>query len=100
MRFQRQFAPAVRAEGRRTQPLEFDALSGLGIQGHHRRSRPGASSGFPGRRSRPFRAIASISRIGGIRGGGRELPEVLSEGETLDEAKANLLDALTQVMAY
>ena len=26
-----------------------------------------------------------------------ELPEVFSEGETLDEAKANLLDALTQV---
>jgi predicted RNase H-like HicB family nuclease len=29
-----------------------------------------------------------------------ELPEVFSEGETLDEAKANLLDALTQVMEY
>jgi len=29
-----------------------------------------------------------------------ELPEVFSEGETLDDAKANLLDALTQVMAY
>jgi len=27
-----------------------------------------------------------------------ELPEVFSEGETLEEAKANLLDALTQVM--
>jgi predicted RNase H-like HicB family nuclease len=27
-----------------------------------------------------------------------ELPEVLSEGQTLDEAKANLLEALTQVM--
>jgi len=29
-----------------------------------------------------------------------ELPEVFSEGETLEEAKANLLDALTQVMEY
>ncbi|HQL78905.1 MAG TPA: type II toxin-antitoxin system HicB family antitoxin [Verrucomicrobiota bacterium] len=29
-----------------------------------------------------------------------ELPEVFSEGETLKEAKANLLDALTQVMEY
>jgi len=29
-----------------------------------------------------------------------ELPEVFSEGENLDEAKANLLDALTQVMEY
>jgi predicted RNase H-like HicB family nuclease len=29
-----------------------------------------------------------------------ELPEVFSEGETLDEAKTNLLDALTQVMEY
>jgi predicted RNase H-like HicB family nuclease len=29
-----------------------------------------------------------------------ELPEVFSEGESLDEAKANLLDALEQVMEY
>ena len=29
-----------------------------------------------------------------------ELPEVFSEGETLEEAQANLLDALTQVMDY
>jgi predicted RNase H-like HicB family nuclease len=29
-----------------------------------------------------------------------ELPEVFSEGESLDQAKANLLDALTQVMDY
>ena len=29
-----------------------------------------------------------------------ELPEVFSEGETLDDAKANLLDALAQVMEY
>ena len=29
-----------------------------------------------------------------------ELPEVFSEGETLGEAKVNLLDALTQVMEY
>jgi len=29
-----------------------------------------------------------------------ELPEVFSEGETLEEAKANLLDALTEIMEY
>jgi predicted RNase H-like HicB family nuclease len=29
-----------------------------------------------------------------------ELPEVFSEGETKDEATANLLDALEQVMEY
>ena len=29
-----------------------------------------------------------------------ELPEVFSEGETVEEAKANLLDALTQVLEY
>jgi predicted RNase H-like HicB family nuclease len=29
-----------------------------------------------------------------------ELPEVFSEGETLEEAKTNLLDALIQVMDY
>ena len=29
-----------------------------------------------------------------------ELPEVFSQGETFEEAKANLLDALTQIMEY
>jgi predicted RNase H-like HicB family nuclease len=29
-----------------------------------------------------------------------ELPEVFSEGETIEEARTNLLDALTQVMEY
>ena len=29
-----------------------------------------------------------------------EWPEVFSEGETVEEAKSNLLDALTQVMEY
>jgi len=29
-----------------------------------------------------------------------ELPEIFSEGETMDEARANLWDALEQVMAY
>ena len=29
-----------------------------------------------------------------------ELPDVFSEGETLDEARANLLDALELVMSY
>ena len=29
-----------------------------------------------------------------------ELPEIFSEGETVDKARANLWDALEQVMAY
>ena len=29
-----------------------------------------------------------------------EMPEIFSEGETVEHAKANLLDALTQVMEY
>ena len=29
-----------------------------------------------------------------------EMPEVFSEGETVDEARANLWDAFEQVMAY
>lgn len=29
-----------------------------------------------------------------------ELPEVFSEGETIEEAKENLLDALNQIMEY
>ena len=29
-----------------------------------------------------------------------ELPEVFSEGETIDEAKANLVNALAEVMEY
>ena len=29
-----------------------------------------------------------------------ELPQVFSEGETLEEARTNLLDALVQVMEY
>jgi predicted RNase H-like HicB family nuclease len=29
-----------------------------------------------------------------------ELPEIFSEGETVEDAKANLLDALAQVMEY
>ena len=29
-----------------------------------------------------------------------ELPEIFSEGETMDEARANLWDALEQVMTY
>jgi predicted RNase H-like HicB family nuclease len=29
-----------------------------------------------------------------------ELPDVFSEGENLDEAKANLVDALMEVLAY
>lgn len=29
-----------------------------------------------------------------------ELPEIFSEGESVDEARSNLLDALTQVMEF
>ena len=40
------------------------------------------------------------AREGGYTCHFEELPEVFSEGETLDEAKANLLDALTEIMEY
>jgi len=37
---------------------------------------------------------------GGFTCGFEELPDVFSEGETLDEAKVNLFDALELVMEY
>jgi predicted RNase H-like HicB family nuclease len=45
-------------------------------------------------------AVFEPAPEGGFTCGFEELPEVFSEGETLEEAKANLLDALTQVMEY
>jgi antitoxin HicB len=45
-------------------------------------------------------AVFEPAQEGGFTCHFEELPEVFSEGETLEEAKANLLDALTQVMEY
>ncbi len=45
-------------------------------------------------------AVFEPAPEGGYTGHFEELPEVFSEGETLDEAKGNLLDALAQVMEY
>lgn len=45
-------------------------------------------------------AVFSPATEGGYTCHFEELPEVFSEGETLEEAKANLLDALEQVMAF
>jgi len=45
-------------------------------------------------------AVFEPAREGGFTCHFEELPEVFSEGETLDEAKANLVDALAQVMEY
>lgn len=45
-------------------------------------------------------AVFALAPEGGYTCRFEELPEVFSEGETLDEAKANLLDALTQVLEY
>lgn len=45
-------------------------------------------------------AVFEPAPEGGYTSHFEELPEVFSEGETLAEAKANLMDALTQVMEY
>jgi predicted RNase H-like HicB family nuclease len=45
-------------------------------------------------------AVFEPAPEGGYTSHFEELPEVFSEGETVEEAKANLLDALTQVMEY
>lgn len=45
-------------------------------------------------------AIFEPAPEGGYTCSFEELPEVFSEGETLEEAKSNLLDALAQVMEY
>jgi len=45
-------------------------------------------------------AVFEPAKEGGFTCHFEELPEIFSEGETVAEAKANLLDALTQVMEY
>lgn len=54
--------------------------------------------------SKPLRlkltAIYEAAPEGGFTSSFEELPEVFSEGETLEEAKANLLDALELVLGY
>jgi predicted RNase H-like HicB family nuclease len=45
-------------------------------------------------------AVFEAAPEGGYTCSFEELPEVFSEGETLAEARENLLDALSQVMEY
>ena len=45
-------------------------------------------------------AVFEPAPEGGYRCHFEQLPEVLSEGETLDDAKANLWDAVTEVIEY
>ena len=45
-------------------------------------------------------AVFAPAPEGGFTCGFEELPDVFSEGETLEEARANLLDALELVMAH
>jgi len=45
-------------------------------------------------------AVFEPAQEGGFTCHFEELPEIFSEGETVDEARANLWDALEQVMAY
>ena len=45
-------------------------------------------------------AIYKAAPEGGYTSTFEELPDVFSEGETLEEAKANLLDALELVLSY
>lgn len=45
-------------------------------------------------------AVFEEAPEGGYTCGFEELPDVFSEGETLEEAKANLLDALQLVLEY
>lgn len=45
-------------------------------------------------------AVYGPAPEGGYTSRFEELPEVFSEGETIEEAKSNLLDALDQVMEY
>ena len=45
-------------------------------------------------------AVFEPSAEGGFTCHFEELPEIFSEGETVDEARANLWDAFEQVMAY
>ena len=45
-------------------------------------------------------AVFEPAREGGVTCHFEELPEIFSEGETIDDARVNLWDALEQVMAY
>ena len=45
-------------------------------------------------------AVFEIASEGGYTCHFEELPEVFSEGETIEEARANLFDALREVMEY
>lgn len=45
-------------------------------------------------------AIYNAAPEGGYTSAFEELPDVFSEGETIEEAKANLLDALELVLSY
>jgi antitoxin HicB len=45
-------------------------------------------------------AVFEPAPEGGFTSHFEELPDVFSEGETIEEAKANLVDALIQVMDY
>ncbi len=45
-------------------------------------------------------AVFEAAPEGGFTCHFEELPEIFSEGETVDEARANLWDALEQVMAW
>jgi predicted RNase H-like HicB family nuclease len=45
-------------------------------------------------------AVFETAAEGGYTSHFEELPEIFSEGETIEEARANLLDALKEVMEY
>ena len=45
-------------------------------------------------------AVFEPAKEGGFTSHFEEWPEIFSEGETMDEARSNLWDALEQVMAY
>jgi len=54
----------------------------------------------PGQHKLKLTAVFEPAAEGGFTCHFEELPEIFSEGETVDEARANLWDALEQVMAY
>jgi len=54
----------------------------------------------PEQRKLKLTAVFEPEAEGGFTCHFEELPEIFSEGETVDEARANLWDALDQVMAY
>jgi predicted RNase H-like HicB family nuclease len=47
-----------------------------------------------------FTAVFEACEEGGFHAFFRELPGIHSQGETLEEAQANLIDALREVLAY